>query len=85
VSKKRLSAMHLVDAPNVMTPAYLTILSKGYSVTQSGDLMVAEREGSSFAAVSPVALLGLITMIEARGERWQATACEIDEFVALFG
>jgi hypothetical protein len=77
--------MYLVDAANVMTPAYLTILSKGYSVKRCGERMVAEREGSSFAAESPVTLLGLIAVAEARGEMWQASDDEIDEFVALFG
>ena len=77
--------MHLADAANIMTPAYLVILSKGYSVEVAGDLMVAERDGSSFVADGPVALLGLIAMAEIRGENWQATDEEIDAFVALFG
>jgi hypothetical protein len=77
--------MHLVDAANAMTPAYLTILSKGYSVKRCGERMVAEREGSSFAAEGPVVLLGLIAIAETRGETWQATDGEIDAFVALFG
>jgi hypothetical protein len=54
-------------------------------VKSSGDLMVAERDGSSFVAESPVPLLGLIALAEIRGENWQATDDEIDEFVALFG
>jgi len=77
--------MHLVDAANTMTPAYLTILAKGYSVKSSGEYMIAEREGSSFLAEGPVPLLGLIVMAEIRGENWQATDEEVDEFLALYG
>jgi hypothetical protein len=77
--------MHLVDAANVMTPAYLAILAKGYSVREADGLMIAEREGASFAAEGPVPLLGLIAMIEVRGEGWQATDHEIQGFAAEFG
>lgn len=77
--------MHLADAANTMTPAYLAILAKGYSVKSSGEYMIAERDGSSFVADGPVALLGLIALAEIRGESWQATDDEIDEFMALFG
>ncbi|EZP68309.1 hypothetical protein BV97_05656 [Novosphingobium resinovorum] len=47
--------------------------------------MFAERAENSFAADGPVALLGLIAMAEARGEAWQASDEEIDNFVQLFG
>jgi len=77
--------MHLVDAANIMTPAYLAILAKGYSVGSRGEYMIAERDGSSFLAESPVPLLGLIAMAEIRGENWQATDEEIDKFLDLFG
>lgn len=77
--------MHLVDAANTMTPAYLAILSKGFSVRSGNGLLVAERGGDQFTAESPVQLLGLIAMTEIRGEAWQATDEEIDEFVARFG
>lgn len=77
--------MHLVDAANTMTPAYLAILAKGFSVRADGELMIAERNGEYFAADGPVPLLGLITMAEIRGEEWEATDDEIEAFVAQFG
>ena len=77
--------MRLVDAANTMAPAYLTILSKGYLVRSEGSLMIAERGGNSFLADGPVALLGLISMTEVRGEAWQASDEEIGNFVRLFG
>ena len=77
--------MHLIDAANAMTPAYLAILSKGFSIRGDGNLMIAERDGDTFAAEGPVALLGLIAIIEVRGAEWQATDDEISEFVSRFG
>lgn len=77
--------MRLVDAANVMTPAYLAILSKGYSVRAENGSIVAERDGHCFVADSPVPLLGLIAMTEVRGEEWQASDTDIEEFLALFG
>jgi len=44
----------------MMTPSYLTILSKGYDVKLKADIMVAKRGDISFSADGPVALLGLI-------------------------
>jgi len=77
--------MRLSDAANVMTPAYLTILSKGFSVRRSGDLLVAEKADDQFTAEGPVSLLGLIAIAEVRGEAWQATDDEVSAFVDRFG
>lgn len=77
--------MFLADAANMMTPAYLAILSKGYDIRVAGDLMIAQRGDVSFAADGPVALLGLIAIVEIRGERWAASDAEIENFVDLFG
>jgi len=75
----------IADATNMMPPAYLAILSKGYKVRISGDLMIAEQGGKCFAADGPVALLGMISIIEVRGEAWEASDEEIENFVNLFG
>ncbi|ESQ86694.1 hypothetical protein ABAC460_22470 [Asticcacaulis sp. AC460] len=75
--------MFLADAAKMMTPAYLAILSKGYDVLIKGDVMIAQCGDRRFAADGPVALLGLISMIEIRGEAWEATDEEIDRFVAM--
>ena len=77
--------MFLADAANMMAPAYLAILSKGYEVRTSGDLMIAQQGDKSFAADGPVALLGLIAMVEIRGDAWMASDAEIENFVELFG
>ncbi len=77
--------MFLADAANMMIPAYLAILSKGYDIRIFGNLMIAQRGDKSFTADGPVALLGLIKMVEARGEAWAAADAEIENFVELFG
>lgn len=77
--------MQISLAANTMTPAYLAILSKGFVVTTSGDMMIAEKGQNRFVAEEPVSLLGLIALVEVRGEEWQADDHEIDAFVQDFG
>lgn len=77
--------MLLSHAANTMTPAYLAILSKGYTVRTDGDYMIAERADARFVAEEPVALLGLIALFEVRGEDWAATDDEIEDFIRQFG
>jgi hypothetical protein len=77
--------VHLADAANVMTPAYLVIRAKGYDVNMDGDLMVASKGHDRFVADGPVALLGLIVVGEMRGDDWRATDREIADFMALYG
>lgn len=77
--------MRITSAANVLTPAYMTILAKGYTVRNEGELLVATRDGDTFIADDPILLLGVITIGESRGENWQATDAEIDEFVSKFG
>ena len=76
--------MHLAAAANVLTSAYLAIVSKGYSVSRVGDDIVAERDGDRLIAEDTIQLLGLIALIEIRGEAWQATDDEIEEFTLRF-
>ena len=77
--------MYLADAANLMTPAYLTILAKGYTVREVQGLMWATRGADSFVAEGPVALLGTIVVGEMRGDDWAATDNEIEDFVVRFG
>jgi hypothetical protein len=73
--------MQISHAANTMTPAYLAILSKGFTVTASGDYMIAEKGPHRFVAEGPVELQGLIALFEVRGEEWQANDDEIDAFI----
>ena len=49
-----------------MTPAYLTVLAKGYSVHEENGLMVAMKGSDRFSAEGSVALLGVIVVAEER-------------------
>ena len=77
--------MRIASAANVLTPAYLTIISKGYTVRKEGAFLVATRGGDTFIADDPILLLGVIAVGECRGETWQATDAEIDAFLSDFG
>lgn len=77
--------MKIVEAANVLTPAYLAILSKGFSIRPQDNLMIAERDGDQFIAHDSLALLGLIGLAETRGEAWPASDAEIDVFIEQFG
>jgi hypothetical protein len=76
--------VHIADAANLMSPAYLTIVAKGYAVHMDGDLMVASKGDDRFIADVPVALLGVIVVGETRGENWRASDDEIAGFMSLF-
>jgi hypothetical protein len=76
--------MHLSAAANLLAPAYLSLLAKGYSVRDENGLMVAERGPDCFLAENPIELLGVIAIAETRGENWQATDDEIDDFILRF-
>ncbi len=80
--------MHVFTAGSTLTPAYLAIREKGFTVTgEAGavDLMVAKKGGDTYVAEGPLELLGLIAMVEMRGENWSATDDEIDDFLTEFG
>ncbi|KMO29660.1 hypothetical protein VQ02_29335 [Methylobacterium variabile] len=76
--------MDLADAGNVTVPAYLAISRKGYAVHRSGRFMIAENGEHRFLAEGPLQLLGLIALVEVRGESWQASDDEIDAYLARF-
>jgi hypothetical protein len=79
--------MFIVAAGNVVVPAYLAIVSKGYAVQRAdkGSGLTAKKGGAIYAADDPVTLLGLIAIGETRGEQWKATDAEIDAYLLQFG
>ena len=77
--------MRVAATGNTEVPAYLAIVSKGYDVEcTEGDRWSARNGQHHFIAEGPMELLGLIAMIECRGENWRAEDEEIDEFVRHF-
>lgn len=77
--------MHLAAAANLLTPAYLTLLAKGFVVRCDGDLMIAEKGQDRFVAEDPILLLGITAIAETRGEQWQASDEEANDFIDRFG
>ena len=76
--------MRVAMAGNVLAPAYSVLLRKGYAVERHPDMegwCLASKNGYSFLAESPLELLGLIAMVEARGDAWQASDKEVDDFI----
>ncbi|WP_152669937.1 hypothetical protein [Lysobacter capsici] len=76
--------MRIAMAGNTLAPAYSALLQKGYTVERHPELpdcCVASKNGYSFLADNPVELLGLIAMIEVRGEAWQASDREVEDFL----
>ncbi len=85
LTKNQWISMRIASAANLFTPAYLTIVAKGYAVRREGELLVATKGGDAFIAEDPIGLLGVIVVGECRGENWQATDAQIDDFIAVFG
>ena len=77
--------MKIAAAANVEIPAYLSIKQKGYSVRwekeTKRECWYAEKNDKIFIADCPIELLGVINVFEFRGENWQASDAEVDEFL----
>ena len=75
-------------AGNTEAPAYLTILSKGYSIKSTEisheSIYIATKNLIEFRSDSMTGVLGLISIREIRGENWKASDSEINEFMKIF-
>jgi hypothetical protein len=85
-----MASLNLCKAGNTLVPAYLVLRAKGYDVTNQrptdGDeLWIASGPLGRFMAEDTESVLGLITMVEARGEHWRANDEEIETFLTTFG
>jgi len=82
----------IASAGNVLVPAYLALVSKGYHVTRLNaakgetetELWQATNGVSSFIAEDCLSLLGLVAIYETRGKAWKASNEEIDRFFCEF-
>lgn len=75
--------MYLVAAGNTVVPTILLIRQLGYSLTidkQKG-LFRAGNGGNSFEAEDPLMVLGLIKLIEMKGDNWKASDKEIEDIL----
>jgi hypothetical protein len=71
--------MRLTSAGNVIIPAIKTIGELGYKfrIDNVENLCIAEKDGNTFIAEDPIAVLGLIKMYEVKGNQWQVSDEEI--------
>ncbi|MGH3749352.1 MAG: hypothetical protein ACRDT8_18330, partial [Micromonosporaceae bacterium] len=75
----------IAQAGNTVVPAVLALEGAGFRVSQRGEYLVAESDEGSFVADDPVALLGLVKLVECRGWEWQPSDSEIQETLERFG
>ena len=75
-------------ASNIMVPCVVTLEELGYTVTNQildeQETWVAKKDCEDFFANDPCQLLGLIKLIEIRGENWQASGEQIEDYFARF-
>lgn len=81
--------INLDAAGNVVVPAYLTLLAKGFTVncerySDGSERWTAQGTLGQFGADDPITLLGVICVAETRGAHWQADDAEIDHFLKKF-
>jgi hypothetical protein len=64
--------LHIATAGNSTTACLQVVLDKGFKVThREGGTYHATKEGFSYAAETPIELLGLVALGEMYGEDWQ--------------
>jgi hypothetical protein len=77
--------MHrIAQAANTVVPAILALESLGYTLTIEGELMVASSADATFVADDPVALLGLVKLVETRTWTWTASDDEIEATLSRY-
>lgn len=79
----RTEGVDIAQAGNTVAPAILALEQIGLTVTQSGDYLVAVLGNARFVADDPVALLGLVKLVELR-RPWAASDTELDDVLARF-
>jgi hypothetical protein len=81
--------MRLATAGNVEVPAILLLEERGYVVTlalaEAIESWMAKRGDLELVGSSPLELLALTSLAEARGPSWQATDDQIRITLARFG
>lgn len=75
----------IAQGGNTVVPAVLAIESLGYEVEVDRDGVHARAGDQSFVAEDPVALLGLIRLVELRSREWRASDAEIEATLRRFG
>jgi hypothetical protein len=78
----------ITTSGNTVVPAILTLESLGFtvSVEREGprEIVRATRGDETYLADDPVAVLGLVKLVEARGWDWKAADSEIDDVLRRY-
>jgi hypothetical protein len=77
--------MDIVQAGNTVVPGFLALETLGFEVSLEDGLVVATSESGRFVADDPVAVLGLIKLVETRSWDWRASDEQIYATLARFG
>jgi hypothetical protein len=77
--------MTISAAGNTEASAFHVLIAKGYAVTYDRvtETWTATKDKLDASPDGALSLLGLVAMIEARGENWMATENETDAYFAL--
>ena len=71
----------LSAAGNTEPPAFELIKEMGFDVRKMQGVWIAENRNSRFSASSPLELLGLISLHQAKGENWKVSDEKVEAFV----
>ena len=75
----------IVHAGNTVVPALLAVESLGFAVEAVDTKVYARRGQEEYEAEDPVALFGLIRLIELRSWDWAASDAQIDDTLRHYG
>lgn len=81
--------MKISDIGTVEVPAILALEELGLTITsrvlnaKQDMIWTATGSGNEYTAADPIALLGLVKLIEVRGVNWPASDQELDRYIPL--
>jgi hypothetical protein len=71
-----------------MAPCCFALEELGYTVSNEmvngSEIWTAEKENQRLVAIDPCMLLGLVKLVEMRGENWRVSDEKIDGFLKRF-
>lgn len=75
----------IAQAGNTVVPAVLALEALGFEVAKAGGIVRASKDGNEYLAEDPVAVLGLVKLIETRTWDWTASDSDIDGTLRRLG
>ncbi len=81
--------MRIVALANTEVPAILALESLGFNIASrivnvdQGMIWTATGNGDEYVAEDPLSLLGLVTLLEVRGDTWQASDDDIEKYLPM--